>query len=131
MNQLLLWLNAVVFAGFGLVCALAPALVAEMTTSTIPATTSAMTDFRAVYGGMMIGFGVYLGLCALHEPSQRSGLLAALLVLICMAGSRSLGMLIDGSPNIYMQLYLGAEAFMSLLLVISLRKPASPTQTQP
>ncbi len=124
MGKILLWLNAAVFAAFGLASALAPAMVAEMTTSAIPATASAMTDFRAVYGGMMIGFGIYLGCCALHEQSHRSGLLAALLVLLCMAGTRSIGMLMDGSPNNFMLLYLGAEAFMSLLLVISLRKPA-------
>ncbi len=115
MAKLILWLNAAVFAGFGVACALWPAGIAELTTGAIPASTSAMTDFRAVYGGMMIGIGLLLALTTRNDKTVRIGLQAVFLILICMAVTRTMGLLIDGSPNQYMLLYLVAEAAMAAL----------------
>lgn len=122
----LLWLNAAVFASFGLACALLPAQVAEFTVGSIPATPSALTDFRAVYGGMMMGIGALLFFTAREPAHHQLGLLTVLLIMIGMASTRILGILSDGSPNGFMQLYLGAELFMAALVSLVLR---SPTKT--
>lgn len=115
MAKLILWLNAAVFAGFGLACILWPAEVAELTTGAVPATTSALTDFRAVYGGMMLGIGLLLALTTRRTMATRVGLQAVVLILFCMAAARLIGILVDGSPNQYMLLYLVAELGMAAL----------------
>ena len=119
-----LWLNAIVFVGFGIACALLPAEISELTVGAAPATASAMTDFRAVYGGMMIGIGALLIFTAREPAYQRAGLVAVLLIMIGMASTRILGMLSDGSPNGYMQAYLAAEIFMAILVSLVLRSGA-------
>lgn len=123
----LLWLNALVFAGFGIACVIAPAAVAQWSTGAVPGSPSALIDMRAVYGGMMIGFGLWLGLCATRPSVWRLGMQAALLVVLGMALGRLLGMFWDGQPNALMWIYLFAELAMSVLLIWALRPQAGMT----
>ena len=93
--RLILALIAVAYAGFGFVFLFNPD--AWGTTVSIAFTAPAgRTDFRATYGGLEFGVGVFLLLCALRREFVRIGLFASACALIAMATARSTGMLLDG-----------------------------------
>jgi uncharacterized protein DUF4345 len=82
----LLWLLALGFAGFGAAYAGWPTVMAGLTDIALP-TPSARIDFAATYGGLQLGFAVFLGLCAGRgDPgSVRVGLLASGCALLGLA----------------------------------------------
>jgi hypothetical protein len=66
------------------------------------------TDFRATYGGLEFGVGVFLLLCALRREFVRLGLFASACALVAMAAARSTGLLLDGL-NIFQTLVAATE----------------------
>jgi hypothetical protein len=93
--RLILAVIALSYAGFGFAFLFKPdewgALVSVAFT-----TSAGRTDFRAVYGGLEFGVGVFLFLCALRREFVRLGLFASACALVAMATARSTGMLLDG-----------------------------------
>jgi len=93
--RLILAVIALSYAGFGFAFLFKPdewgALVSVAFT-----TSAGRTDFRAVYGGLEFGVGVFLFLCALRREFVRLGLFASACARIAMATARSTGMLLDG-----------------------------------
>ena len=83
--------------------------------------TSSIIDIRATYGGISIGAGSILYLLPRGESTLRTGLLAVLLVMACMASARLYGIMVDGQPNGYMHLYLILELVAVGLSIILLR----------
>jgi hypothetical protein len=89
----LLLLNAAAFVFFGLkwffsTQAMAGELGIQLTSA------DAITDAQAIYGGLELGVGAVLAVCALHRPLQRAGLLTAALTLSGLALTRSAGILL-------------------------------------
>ena len=118
MAVLLLRITALLFVAFGVAFAIAPEDLADLITGSTPATSSGVIDMRATYGGVALGIGLFVGYCARRAETVRLGLVAALLVLVGLAGTRLLGIVADGSPNGFMIGLLAAEiAFVSLLWV--------------
>jgi hypothetical protein len=93
--RLILAVIALSYAGFGFAFLFNPDEWAAMISVafTLPA---GRTDFRAVYGGLEFGVGVFLFLCALRREFVRLGLFAGACALIAMATARSTGLLLDG-----------------------------------
>lgn len=118
----LLWVNGVLFIVFGVCFAAAPAFFAEALTGAAPGTPSALIDMRATYGGTAIGAGLFFGFCACQPGSVRLGLLASLFLLGGIAGARIVGFVVDGSPNLFMPLLLGAELLFVALIMGALRQ---------
>ena len=93
--RLILAVIALSYVGFGFAFLFNPD--AWSATVSIAFTSPAgRTDFRAVYGGLEFGIGVFLLLCTLRREFVRLGLFAAACALIAMATARSTGMLLDG-----------------------------------
>lgn len=89
-SAILLLLNAAAFAFFGVKWLLSPETMAlglgiHLTNA------DAITDAQAVYGGLELGVGVFLGICAVKKPMQHAGLLAATATLSGLALCRGLG----------------------------------------
>ena len=93
--RLLLALIALTYAGFGFVFLFNPSEMAAMIGIAFP-TTSPRTDFRAMYGGLEIGVGAFLLVCAMRREFVRVGLFASACVLVAMATSRTVGLMLDG-----------------------------------
>ena len=93
--RLILAVIALSYAGFGFAFLFKPDEWSAMV-SVAFTTSSGRTDFRAVYGGLEFGVGVFLFLCALRREFVRLGLFASACALIAMATARSTGMLLDG-----------------------------------
>lgn len=93
--RLILAFIALVYAGFGFIFLFNPDTWS--TTLSISFTAPAgRTDFRASYGGLSFGIGIFLMLCALRREFVRIGLFAAACALVAMATSRTTGLLLDG-----------------------------------
>ena len=109
----LIWLNAIVFVAYGAGFAVAPEALAIWVTGSAPGTPSGLIDLRATYGGMSIGLGLFFALTARDPSRHRLGLQAVLVVMVCMAGTRLLGITLDGTPNSKMWIYLALEILVA------------------
>ena len=92
--RLILAFIALTYAGLGFIFLFNPD--AWGTTLSIAFTSPAgRTDFRAVYGGLEFGVGIFLLLCALRREFVRIGLFASACALVAMATARSTGLLLS------------------------------------
>ena len=95
MTRAVLVLLALSFIGFGLAFALKPLEMAEVLDISL-FTPTARTDFRAMYGGLELGFGLFLLMCSLRLHLVRVGLHAAAWAFVGLASVRTVGLLLDG-----------------------------------
>jgi hypothetical protein len=93
--RLLLAFIALTYTGFGFVFLFYPSDMAAIVGIAFP-TTSPRTDFRAMYGGLEIGVGVFLLVCSMRREFVRVGLFASACALVAMATSRTVGLMLDG-----------------------------------
>ena len=122
LQQLLLGLNSLFFAVYGLGFALFPEALSTFVTDTTPMSTSGLIDMRATYGGMSIAIGVIFWLLAKETATARLGIIALIIVMAGMASGRLVGILFDGNPNGIMYLYLAAEIVVISLSSWALKK---------
>lgn len=118
--------TAAVFALYGLGFVLMPARLSRLTTGTVPDSAAAWIDLRATYGGLSLAVGAILWLLASKPSTLRDGLWAVLLLMLGMAGGRLYGIVMDGSPNTVMWIYLGFELVAVALAAFLLRSGRSP-----
>lgn len=118
----LLRVTAALFVVFGLAFLLAPDLFASIVTGTSPGAASPRIDMRAMYGGTALGIGFLLRYCARDATRVRAGLGVALFILVPMLGARGYGMLLDGSPNVFMFVRLALELLLVALFVTARRR---------
>ena len=109
MAKLLVWATGLLFFLYGVAFLFAPAEMAVLVTGDSPHTSSGVTDLRATYGGMSVAVGIVLFILASSSDYLRFALLSIAIIMLAMAAGRSLGMVLDGSPNVTMYAYLAAE----------------------
>ncbi len=124
MSRLVLWLAAVTFVPFGIWVLADPTGLAAMTERTV-ATPTAMTESRAVDGGLLIGLGIFFAACALDPTRTRAGLLAMLLTLGGPFLGRLVGVALDGATAGTLQA-AGFELALGALAAIALMRDARP-----
>ncbi len=115
MGRMILLLTALVFVALGACFVSVPVRMASFV-DIVADQPAAIADIRAVYGGMQIGFGVFLAWCGLSIPRVRTGLLAALMVLIGLATARIIGIADSPSQPMVTFLLLASE-ILGIVLV--------------
>ena len=118
MAKALVSATGIFFILYGAVFTFFPSEIAILVTDAAPSTHSALIDMRATYGGMSIAVGVTILLLAFRSELMGQALLVTGIVLLAMAASRILGMIIDGTPNIFMYIYLAAELLFGVTAVL-------------
>lgn len=107
----LLWSAAVIFVGIGIAFLFWPVPLGGMVEISLQSPT-AWTDFLATYGGLQLGFGIFLVICARRPERTRVGLLAAGCALAGFAGGRIYGLATAaGAPKPIIYGYLALEVF--------------------
>ena len=96
-SRVVLSMNAAAFLFFAIkwffsTVAMAKALGIELTSA------DAITDAQAVYGGLELGAGLFLAICAARPQLTRTGVLAATLMLGGLFAMRGLGIAIASQP---------------------------------
>ena len=122
---ILLRITSVLFIAFGVAFVAFPQDVAELVTDGFPIVPSAVTDMRATYGGVPLGLGLFVGLCARRTDWLRPGLIVSLLVIACIGMGRLVGIIVDGSPNAFMIVFLSTEVVSVALFAVAVRRVSS------
>lgn len=114
----LAWFAGVFFVLYGIAFAIEPSGMAYATTALVPNTVSALVDIRATYGGMTIAVGILI-IYLKQRGSVQHSLLVVWVVLLCMAATRAIGFVSDGSTNALMVLYFVAEIVGAALAIFA------------
>lgn len=118
-NKALVLVNGILFIGFGLGFMTAPVYFSALFTGAQLTTASAIIDVRATYGGMALGLGIWLVVCA--RQHIRLGLIGAFAVLTSIVLARLVGIVLDGGANGFMYAFLAAEVLFLLATSYALR----------
>lgn len=95
-TRLYLALSGLFLAGYGVYCLIYPARVGDIT-GLIMSSPAALTEIRAMYGGLELGLGLFFLLTAVLPETARQGLFCMLLCFGGLALSRGAGALLDGT----------------------------------
>ena len=130
LSALSLLLAAAAFTGAGLTFLAAPGLLVLVDLA--PATATARSDVRAVFGGLELGVGAWLALCARRPTWHRPALVAQALTFGGLAAGRLLSLVIDGVPRGVTFALWAPELSGAVLAVLALRQirtaPAPPAR---
>jgi hypothetical protein len=121
-GKILVYVTAAVFVIYGVGFVFAPALLSELVTGSVPDTTSGMIDMRATYGGALIAIGALLGLLGSNPLWLKPGLLGVVFAMLGMASGRTYGILVDGSPNLMMWVFLALELVVAVAAIGALKR---------
>ncbi|GAB2489423.1 DUF4345 family protein [Arenimonas alkanexedens] len=113
-------LAALGFLGFGLAIVAAPEAV--LATVGISGTTAGLVELRAFYGGLELGLGAFLLICAAKPSWRAPGLLSVALINGGIALARLLGIALSGEFTGFFAGALVWEVGFTLAAVIALRK---------
>lgn len=114
MTRAVLVLIALATCGFGVAFVLRPVEMAGVLHLSLSAP-SARIEVRAVYGGMQVGLGVFLLVCAMRRNLLRVGLSAAACVFTGLAVARFFGLMLEGFSQPLMLIVLMLEAMVAVL----------------
>jgi uncharacterized membrane protein len=117
----LIFVSAVIFIIVGAGFLLLPKQFAAVLQISLP-TAMARTDVRATYGGLELGFGIFLLLCTVRREWVRAGLWALSLGVGGFAAGRLMGWVAEGSISNFMLFFLLLELAVAMLAAISLRR---------
>jgi hypothetical protein len=120
----LLFSCALVFIVVGAGFLLIPVQYAHVLEISLP-TAMARTDVRATYGGLELGFGIFLVLCAFRPEWIRPGLWALALSTGGFATGRLTALLFEGTISNFMLVFLVIEILVTLLAIFLLRRAGS------
>lgn len=125
MVRAILVLAALAYVGFGVASLLWPDAVVGTVRLEIGNAT-ARTDVRALYGGLEIGFGLFLAWAALDPSRFAAGTVATALAFGAMGGSRAYGMLVDGQIEGVTWFALAIEVTGALLGALAVARVDGP-----
>jgi len=118
--RVVLALNAAFVLLSGFACVIAPASLAQQAgLSVIP---SALTEIRAIYGGLTIGMGCFLIWCLRHRELTFAGLLLVAFGVGGAGMARILGMLIDREPTAFHLMNLAIEVATVAVVAVALSR---------
>jgi uncharacterized protein YjeT (DUF2065 family) len=115
-------LNAFIFFVYGIFYMLIPAAMSTYVTQSIPTTSSALIDMRAIYGGMSIAIGIVLAILSLKNKTLRIAIMILMVFMITMASGRLLGLVLDTGANNKMYYYLISEVLIAMVCGIWLKR---------
>ena len=116
-SKILLGFTGIVFAGYGVWCAVDPGVVAGYSGLSYP-TRSAVVEARAMYGGVQLGFGAFLLYGAMRSSARVHTLVATLLVVGGLASCRAIGLALAG-PDDYNVAAVLYETTTTLLFAVA------------
>ncbi len=118
--RIYLILSGLILGPYGLYCIFNPMALQEFATLGL-STPTAITEVRAMYGGLEFSLGLYLLFCGLRTERVAQGLLFMVFCFAGLAGARAYGLAIDGGDTGYNFAALIYEASSGLIALILLQ----------
>lgn len=109
-------ITGLMFAYYGAYLIVDPKQLVEIANFSIPENT-ALTEIRAMYGGLQLAIGLFMLICCKQNQLVRPCLLFMLLAFLCLAATRTLGLLIDpvdSGYNLSATIYESVSAGLAL-----------------
>ena len=127
LGKFVLWVAAVVFTAYGLVCFFDPSVAADFAGLAMT-NGNAVAEIGAMYGGLQTGIGLFCALAAMRPEHFRSGLLVLTLGIGLLALGRLYSTIVNGVPvTAYTWGALVFEAVLASLAGLALKQSASTT----
>lgn len=117
-ERAIITLSAILFIALGTAFLLWPAAMAAVVEITV-STPTAITDLRAVYGGMNLALGVYFATSIFSEARRKAALLALFAIFTGLAATRVFGIAVDGAQRPITYLLLAGEVIGLILTAIA------------
>jgi len=117
----LVFASALIFVVVGAGFLLIPRQFGGVLELSLP-TAMARTDVRATYGGLELGFGIFLILCVVRREWIGPGLWALALTVGGFAIGRVVGFIAEGTINNFMLFFLVLELAVALVALFLLRR---------
>lgn len=122
LGKIILWISAVSFISYGLMCLFSPALPTGYAGLAMTSG-DAFAEVGAMYGGLQTGFGIFCLLGALRKDLYRPALISLVLLVGGLALARLYSTLIGmESVGIYTYGAMGYESVTALLAALALKK---------
>lgn len=118
---MLLWVLAVLFVLVGVAYIAAPGTFTEIAAGVAPDRPSALTEIRAVSGGVALALGVFFALSAGRADWVVPGLVLGALVAAGLAVSRLIGFVADGGVTGTQVSLAVTEVILVALCLLALR----------
>ncbi|MFT6273942.1 MAG: hypothetical protein ACJAZ0_000030 [Halioglobus sp.] len=122
LGKFVLWISAVVFISYGLICLFAPDVPADYAGLTMN-NGNAIAEISAMYGGLQTGFGIFCLIAALNPSFHKQGLLLLVLCVGLLALARTYTTLVIPDPvSTYTWGAMIFEFAITTLAALALRK---------
>ncbi len=118
--KIILWINGLFLAGMGFAFIVAPHFMYALSVHAVPPSPNAVIDIRAAYGGFNLGVGLFVLIVGRAHMKLCFKLL--ILILLCLAGARILGLMIDKNSDEMMLVALAVEITFLVLNAIAYKK---------
>jgi hypothetical protein len=127
LGKFVLWVAAVVFTAYGLVCFFDPSVAAGFAGLAMT-NGNAVAEIGAMYGGLQTGIGLFCALAAMRPEHFRSGLLVLALGIGLLALGRLYSTVVNDDPvTAYTWGALVFEVVLASLAGLALKQSASTT----
>ena len=117
--RIVLGLTAFMFGGHGLMCLLDPETIARESGLALPSP-GAMTEARAMYGGLELALGCYFAVAAARIQRVPEALVVLVTVFLGLALARSAGLLLQAGVDPYNLRALAYEGLSATLGIAAL-----------
>jgi len=117
LSRLFLAIVILMLGGFGVGFLVRPRRFANLIDLRLDSTT-AISDVRAVYGGLEIGLAIFLAWCAVDPTRIQVGLGVTAIVFGAVAASRLVGMFLDRPVTSMTVKIFAAEAATAIIAVL-------------
>lgn len=114
-------LSTLIYGVIGVICLIWPVNMAAGIDMVLSAPTAIM-DFRATYGGMLLGFTIFFAICSVYPKYFRIGLILQALSFGGLAFGRTVGLIFDGTPKNLMIYFVIAEILAVIVAMVCLRR---------
>jgi len=117
--RIVLGLTALMHAGFGVAYVISPVRMARLSKFELTGP-MAVTEMRAFYGGLELGWAAFLVICAVRPGWVIPGLVAVLCVYGGLIAARVLGIVLDKSGQGLILQILAVECVTAILAGVAL-----------
>ncbi len=127
--RIYLFVQGATFALYGAACLFSPEMLGGFSGLGMDSA-SALTETRAMYGGLQIAIGLIFLRGAAQAEAERETLIVSLIMFGCLAGGRSIGLALDGLSGGYNNGAVGYEITSTLLSAYLVSRSASPAASR-